>query len=388
MAAKSFKVSVLSFVLCLCIAVTSVAAQDSDTDYRYSIDVDLTGNQVMIYKRDGNGEYTVPFKSFVCSVGEGTPEGRFNTTDKYDWRALFGNVYGQYATRITGSILFPSVPYTSTDKSTLEYDEYNKLGQTASMGCIRLSVKDAKWIYDNCPSGTSVNMFRNGEPMPLAKPEPIKIDVNDTKRRGWDPTDPDINNPWNVNAADKPQDSPAEQAEAEETEETAVSERKVSKRVAESTDVVIVNNTKVQEKEETIPDYNIKRIGVYSGNAYFMADAIDIEGAYYVSLPEIIDFLGEAGRNIQTPNVKGEGYIVMLDNTCSVTDSEFKKIIAENNSRDKKSVLLCFNGGKIKTPVYQYEGKNMFNIGIICSMAGLAINSDGQKLTIGDYTGI
>ena len=41
-----------------------------------------------------------------------------------------------------------------------------------------------------------------------------------------------------------------------------------------------------------------------------------------------------------------------------------------------------------KTPVYQYEGKNMFNIGIICSMAGLAINSDGQKLTIGDYTGI
>jgi lipoprotein-anchoring transpeptidase ErfK/SrfK len=67
---------------------------------------------------------------------------------------LCGNVYGQYACRITGSILFHSVPYEKQDKSTLEWWEYDKLGETASLGCIRLTVEDAKWIYDNCAKGT------------------------------------------------------------------------------------------------------------------------------------------------------------------------------------------------------------------------------------------
>ena len=34
--------------------------------------------------------------------------------------------------------------------------QYNKLGQQASAGCIRLAVTDAKWIYDHCRLGTKV----------------------------------------------------------------------------------------------------------------------------------------------------------------------------------------------------------------------------------------
>ena len=165
----------------------------------YLIKVNKTQNIVIIYKQDDSGEYTVPVKAMVCSVGKegNTPSGTFKTSDKYTWRLLEGNVYGQYATRITGHILFHSVPYFEKSKDTLEYDEYNKLGVPASAGCIRLSVADAKWIYDNCPTKTTVEMYDSDKKEPLAKPSAIKIDTSDTVKRNWDPTDPDKNNPWN-----------------------------------------------------------------------------------------------------------------------------------------------------------------------------------------------
>ena len=53
-----------------------------------------------------------------------------------------------------------------------------------------------KWVYENCPEGTTVVIYDSDEKEPLAKPTPLKIDENDNARRGWDPTDPDANNPW------------------------------------------------------------------------------------------------------------------------------------------------------------------------------------------------
>lgn len=70
------------------------------------------------------------------------------------------------------------------------------MGTPASMGCIRLTAADAKWIYDNCPSGTTVKIYNDpSEAMPNYEKPPV-LDITDVKRRGWDPTDPDINNPW------------------------------------------------------------------------------------------------------------------------------------------------------------------------------------------------
>jgi len=184
---------VLVLVLSLIWIVPIYGGSDS---YPYYITVNLNQNIVTAYKMDEEGKYTVPERAFYCSVGEATPTGTFRTSEKYVWRYLFGNVYGQYATRVTGHILFHSVPYYKQDKSTLEYEEYNKLGETASMGCIRMTVEDVKWIYDNCPSGTTVKMYRSNEPEPLEPLRPQKIDMNDP-RRFWDPTDPDTDNPWN-----------------------------------------------------------------------------------------------------------------------------------------------------------------------------------------------
>ena len=144
-----------------------------------------------------NGEYTVPYKAMICSTGlyNATPRGTFHLSTKYLWRELYGKVYGQYATRITGGVLFHSVPYYKKSKSALCTEKYNKLGQQASMGCVRLTVEDAKWIADNCPSGTTVEIYEDDDPGPLGKPEAAHIDT-DSPNKGWDPTDPDVENPW------------------------------------------------------------------------------------------------------------------------------------------------------------------------------------------------
>lgn len=165
---------------------------NQNMEFPYLIKVNKQQNCITVYGADDNGNYNIPFKAMVCSAGNATPLGEFNTTARYDWKLLKGNVWGQYSTRIVGSILFHSVPYRIRAKDSLIVKYYNKLGTIASAGCIRLTTIDAKWIYDNCPIGTTVIIYNDSDPGPLGKPSSIKI----TADNGWDPTDPDDANPW------------------------------------------------------------------------------------------------------------------------------------------------------------------------------------------------
>lgn len=164
----------------------------------YYVRVNRVTNCVTVYQLDEeNGQYQA-IKPMICSVGrEGnTPCGDFSIQERYEWRALFGGVYGQYAVRIVDSILFHSVPYYEESQDTLKTEEFDKLGTSASDGCIRLQVADAKWIYDNCAEETVVTIFDGTmEDDPFPRPEaPI---LADTDYPEWDPSDPIAANPWN-----------------------------------------------------------------------------------------------------------------------------------------------------------------------------------------------
>lgn len=163
----------------------------------YYIKVNYKANVVTVYSKDETGNYTVPCKAMTCSTGTATPtSGKYKIDFKYRWLGLIGGVYGQYCTRIVDNILFHSVPYlTNGDSGSLEYWEYDKLGTTASAGCVRLTVVDAKWIYDNCESGTKVEFYADEEPGPLGKPDTMKISDYEGYRN-WDPTDTNGDNPW------------------------------------------------------------------------------------------------------------------------------------------------------------------------------------------------
>lgn len=166
----------------------------------YLIKVNRYYNTVTVYEQDKNGEYNTPVKAMTCSVGSQarTITGTFQLKEKYRWKLLMGDVYGQYATRIVGGILFHSVYYYENgNPASLATAEFNKLGQAASHGCVRLSVADAKWIYDNCASGTRVVIYDDEKtPGPLGKPDTIKA----KKGVGWDPTDPDTRNPYQADS--------------------------------------------------------------------------------------------------------------------------------------------------------------------------------------------
>ena len=163
----------------------------------YYIKVNREANCVTVYTYDEAGNYTVPVKAMTCSVGlDGkTPLGVFKISDKYTWRLLFGEVYGHYAIRFNGHIMFHSVPYMTTSNDTLKEGQFNLLGQPASLGCVRLCVADVKWIYDNCAKGTVVEVYDSPDPGPLGKPSMPQIDPN-SPFRAWDPTDPNPANPW------------------------------------------------------------------------------------------------------------------------------------------------------------------------------------------------
>lgn len=168
-----------------------------DNGQEYCIKVNKRRNVVTVYKADKNKHYSIPVKAMVCSVGEkgNTPEGIFHLGDRAKWLPLEGNVFGQYATIITKSFLFHSIPYYTQNKADMEVEEYNKLGTGASAGCVRLKVIDAKWIYDNCNEDTLVEIFQSDYDGPLGKPATSVLSEN-ADSGNWDPTDPDRDNPY------------------------------------------------------------------------------------------------------------------------------------------------------------------------------------------------
>ncbi|MCQ2488092.1 MAG: L,D-transpeptidase [Clostridia bacterium] len=177
-------------------------AFDTDSSYasnhKYCVGVNRKENVVTVYAKDSEGFFTEAVKAFTCSCGkEGheTPLGTYTTSEKYEWLKMVDGSYAQYTLHINDQIWFHSVPYTAKDKGSLEYDEFNKLGTGASLGCVRLAAADAKWIYDNIEWKTMVFIYDSETPGPLGKPETVKIDTNN-RNKGWDPTDPDKANPW------------------------------------------------------------------------------------------------------------------------------------------------------------------------------------------------
>lgn len=138
----------------------------------YYLTVNCTTNRIMVFAKDETGSYNVPVVSFICSTGVAgaTPSGTFTARRLGSWHPLMGDCYGQYCTQINGNILFHSVwYYVNGDANTQSYKEFNKLGTSASHGCVRVTTADAKWIYDNC-SGCTVKVYYGDDNVPFDKP--------------------------------------------------------------------------------------------------------------------------------------------------------------------------------------------------------------------------
>ncbi|MBQ6537534.1 MAG: L,D-transpeptidase family protein [Eubacterium sp.] len=187
-----FRIMCAAVALILIISSTPVSnAKNKKNEPKYRIKINKQCCTVTVYKKV-KGKYK-PKKAMICSPGPYTPLGTFSLGGKARWGTLMGPSYGQYCARITGRVLFHSVWYYSCGNKTSQcYREYNRLGTLASHGCVRLTVADAKYIYDKVPSGTPIIIYNSSKPGPLGRPMAIKV----SGYCGWDPTDPDDNNPY------------------------------------------------------------------------------------------------------------------------------------------------------------------------------------------------
>lgn len=174
----------------LCQNVESLIGKQSS----YYLKVNTSTNTVTVFAKDGANGYIIPVKKMICSTGlASTPtiKGTFTLRRAGRWYTLMGPVYGQYVTQISGPYFFHSAWYhVNGNIRSLSVSEYRKLGNNASHGCVRLTVADAKWIYDNC-NGSTVYIYSGKDTDPLSKParpNPVVISGD----WGYDPTDPAI----------------------------------------------------------------------------------------------------------------------------------------------------------------------------------------------------
>lgn len=162
----------------------------------YYVAVDRKNGVMTIYNRDK----TVPVKSIRVSVGlpgTPTPTGTYTMSRSLRWQPLMGPSWGQYGTHVDGAgqggIFVHSVSGGHQSIWSLPAGEYNKLGNPASHGCIRVCVADAKWVFDHC-NGATIRIFdgtyNSNESMkgPLGRRplKPLRAPYN------FDPTDPEV----------------------------------------------------------------------------------------------------------------------------------------------------------------------------------------------------
>ena len=186
------------------------------TGNKLYLEINRAAGCVTAYAYDSEkSAYIIPVKSFTVSVGRDvtstgtaaslnkdtsyTPLGSYSVSSngvatKYTLKTMNepdgSVVYARWATHIVGNVYFHAIAVGSQSHYALSPSTYNRLGSPASAGCIRMTVADAKWIYDYASAGSEVNIVKgnSAKPGPLGKNPIIRVDYT----INYDPTDPEV----------------------------------------------------------------------------------------------------------------------------------------------------------------------------------------------------
>lgn len=179
------------------------------------IEVNRAAAVVTFYAYDSETQsYDIPIRSATVSVGRDvqtvagasalninssfTPIGTYSVCSngaavRYSLKPMHepdgSTVYARWCTHIVGNVYFHAIAVHSQSHYALSSYSYNRLGGPASAGCIRMTVADAKWLYDYAPTGTQVKIVTGStsDPGPYGKPATITI-----SGVSYDPTDPEV----------------------------------------------------------------------------------------------------------------------------------------------------------------------------------------------------
>ena len=131
--------------------------RNTKSNTKYLIAVDCSQNRVCVYQGK-KGKWNLKYY-WKCATGKrSTPtiKGTFKVCGKV---SHFGEKKGYsvwYATRIKYEYYFHSILYKPYSKKVVKN---GRLGANLSHGCIRLEMKNAKWIYKNCKKKTRIIIY-------------------------------------------------------------------------------------------------------------------------------------------------------------------------------------------------------------------------------------
>lgn len=160
----------------------------------YEIVVNKKLNTLIIYKYFKDKKSKTAYKAFKCSIGKKIPTGNYKTHKSYTW---VENKLGwhRYNTQLEKDIWVQSATYKDKYAYRLSKTSYKSIGKKQSADkSILLSAGDAAWIYNNCREKTKISVIK-GNKKDKIPVEPSKV-IKAYKYCGWDPTDPDSNNPY------------------------------------------------------------------------------------------------------------------------------------------------------------------------------------------------
>ena len=188
---------VIAAILFSALMITRVSAQAKSPQYKIMVNTQRCVTTIY-QKTDGKWK---PVRCMLCAPGKAstpTPLGTYTLKGRWPWYHMTGpdyNVQVRYAIQVHGDYFMHSCCYSSINKTTESKSNFNGIGHGRTHGCIRFSVMDAKWIYENCPAGTKVTFYRSSKTGPLGKPKK-RLKMTTKSSRSWDPTDPDRKNPY------------------------------------------------------------------------------------------------------------------------------------------------------------------------------------------------
>ncbi|MBR3252717.1 L,D-transpeptidase [Candidatus Saccharibacteria bacterium] len=126
-----------------------------------SIIVHRISNTCQVY--DANGQLLNNFIVSTGRTGHLTPLGThkiYEHSTGTGYHLMVDGTYGRFCMRFKkGGYMFHSVCYAYPGAPEPIPEEVFALGTSVSRGCIRLSVTDAQWLYDNTPNGCLVSVL-------------------------------------------------------------------------------------------------------------------------------------------------------------------------------------------------------------------------------------
>ena len=165
---------------------------------KYKVRVNKTKNVVIVYEKGDDGKYQKSVKVMSAIVGRDIRVNtEYNIGDRWLWIKNQNGNYSKFVTQVSGNVVFESIAYKKKgDLSSLNYVEFDNLGNSIDGSFIKLQYADAQWIFDNLDYDTTVEFYESEDLNGVNVPEVKKISLENDKKN-WDPTYTGSESPWN-----------------------------------------------------------------------------------------------------------------------------------------------------------------------------------------------